>query len=220
MTPETTLPPATPSIPDNFISVTTDRQSFMVGYVDGDKFAGRPVFSATDITLSEEESVDLIFRVINEHVGDSSCIAVYQLWLYENDTVYIPEKLLSFMITVTDEINDYEEYAILYINDNLEVTKLPCEMKNNILSFNNANAGYFALIGNRKISEPENTPDVPVATHVPSENKDGVSPGTFVISLIITAFIALWIGVGIGFVIWGKNKKKTRYSSRKTGGWY
>lgn len=219
--PDITLPPSTPVIPENFISTVTDKQTFMVGYVDGDKFDGSPILEVIDITLSEEESADLIYRAINENLGELSCIAVYKLWLVENESIFIPEKLLTFIMTTTDEMNNYEEYSILYINDSLEVTKLPYTFENGVLSFNNANSGYFALVGKSKISIPENTPDVPSTTHVPSvDNDDVVSPGTFIISLIVTAFISLWVGVGIGFLIWGKNKKKTRYSSRKTGGWY
>ena len=207
------------TVPENWLTFEKENQKFAIGYVDGSSFSGEPVFTVTEITDFDGESADLILETVNSNSNGYSCLAIYKMWLAVDDLAYIPEKVIGITFSSVDSLNNYEEYVVLYINDSLETTELECSLDDGVFSFNNSNAGYFALMGKDSQKVPERTNDISVITPIPQDDK-GVSPGTLIILIIVTAFISLWIGIGIGFIIWGKNSKKTRYSSQETGGWY
>ena len=207
------------TVPENWLTFEKENQKFAIGYVDGSSFSGEPVFTVTEITDFDGESADLILETVNSNSNGYSCLAIYKMWLAVDDLAYIPEKVIGITFSSVDSLNNYEEYVVLYINDSLETTELECSLDDGVFSFNNSNAGYFALMGKDSPKVPERTNDISVITPIPQDDK-GVSPGTLIILIIVTAFISLWIGIGIGFIIWGKNSKKTRYSSQETGGWY
>ena len=213
--------PYTPvfTIPENWLSYENNDRKFAVGYVDGSDFSGNPIFTVTEMADFDGESADLLLEAVGKYDGEYSCLAIYKMWLTENDSVYIPEKIIGFLLSLPEQSNEYKEYVVLYINDKLEVTPIDYSLNDGVLAFNNSNAGYFAVMGKLSSSILNQTDTPPEATPL-AEDDSGISPGTLIILIIITAFISLWIGIGIGFIIWGKNSKKTRYSSQETGGWY
>ena len=213
--------PYTPvfTIPENWLSYENNDRKFAVGYVDGSDFSGNPIFTVAEIADFDGESADLLLEAVGKYDGEYSCLAIYKMWLTENDSVYIPEKIIGFLLSLPEQSNEYKEYVVLYINDKLEATPIDYSLNDGVLAFNNSNAGYFAVMGKLSSSIQNQTDTPPEATPL-AEDDSGISPGTLIILIIITAFISLWIGIGIGFIIWGKNSKKTRYSSQETGGWY
>ena len=190
-----------------------------MGYVDGSDFSGNPIFTVAEMADFDGESADLLLGAVGKYDGEYSCLEIYKMWLTENDSVYIPEKIIGFLLSLPEQSNEYQEYVILYINDKLEATPIDYSLNDGVLAFNNSNAGYFAVMGKLSSGILNQTDTPPEATPL-AEDDSGISPGTLIILIIITAFISLWIGIGIGFIIWGKNSKKTRYSSQETGGWY
>ena len=213
--------PYTPvfTIPENWLSYENNDRKFAVGYVDGSDFSGNPIFTVAEMADFDGESADLLLGAVGKYDGEYSCLEIYKMWLTENDSVYIPEKIIGFLLSLPEQSNEYQEYVILYINDKLEATPIDYSLNDGVLAFNNSNAGYFAVMGKLSSSILNQTDTPPEATPL-AEDDSGISPGTLIILIIITAFISLWIGIGIGFIIWGKNSKKTRYSSQETGGWY
>ena len=211
--------PPTYTAPENYVTHVYNNQFFAVGYVDGSPFPGLLTLDISDITFSNEENADLIYETISEHLNGKTCVALYEIWLRTDTEIFIPEKIVSIRLSNIDRMNGFDNFEVLYITDTLEVNRLLCENTDGMMMFNNPNMGYFVLIGT-EIEQNTEAPEVTQGSAVSVGTKEGISPGTFIISLILAVFVSLWIGVGIGYVIWGKNKKSSRYSGRSAGGWY
>ena len=167
-----------------------------------------------------------IIQSIRAQEGDKDIFAYFELELQMNGRKVSPDTTLNIEIENVDIFTKYQKITIFSISEN-DVLKIFPESETEKAKFSTFTLGKFVAAGvlNPEASpEPESTAGATpslqnseTAGIIPtgdssSINKnigsDSVSAGAFVFWLLAALVIGIWLGIIIGYVLWGRYKTK------------
>ena len=92
---------------------------------------------------------------ISDLLKEKNIIGLYDISLYDVNLVKksVNNSLITIKIPLTDELKGYEDYKIVYINDNNEISSEVFESKvsEDYIEFNTTHLSMFGIIGTKKI---------------------------------------------------------------------
>ena len=92
---------------------------------------------------------------ISDLLKEKNIIGLYDISLYDVNLVKksVNNSLITIKMPLTDELKGYEDYKIVYINDNNEISSEVFESKvsEDYIEFNTTHLSMFGIIGTKKI---------------------------------------------------------------------
>lgn len=181
---------------------------------------------AVNVKLSNINTLSpQIIQLIRAQEGDKDIFAYFELELQMNGRKVSPDTTLEIQIEKAGIFEKYQQISIFSISESGELKPFT-ETETEEINFRTNVLGKFVAVGvlNTEISpETENaagtTPPLQnsetegiISTSDPSKGKESsggaISAGAFVFWLFAALVIGIWIGVFIGFVLWGRYKTK------------
>jgi len=106
----------------------------------------------TDVIISKKLE-------ISEDLKEKNVIELFDISLFDANLVKknVSNSLITIKIPLTEELKAYENYKVIYINENNEITDEIFEVKvdTDYLEFNTTHLSLFGIIGTKKVVEEE-----------------------------------------------------------------
>ena len=167
-----------------------------------------------------------VIQSIRSQEGDKDIFVYFELELQMNGRKVSPDTTLNIEIENTDIFEMYQKITIFSISEN-EVLKIFPESENEKACFSTFTLGKFVAAG---VLNPDVSPETEsTAGTTPSlqnsetagiiptgdsssvnknDGSDSISAGAFVFWLLAALVIGIWMGIIIGYVLWGRYKTK------------
>ena len=167
-----------------------------------------------------------IIQSIRSQEGDKDIFVYFELELQMNGRKVSPDTILDIEIENIDIFEKYQKITIFSISEN-EVLKIFPESETEKAKFSSFTLGKFVAAG---VLNPETSPEaentagatptlqnsetagiIPTDDHLSknkNDNNDSISAGAFVFWLLAALVIGIWVGIIIGYVLWGRYKTK------------
>ena len=167
-----------------------------------------------------------IIQSIRAQEGDKDIFVYFELELQMNGRKVSPDTTLDIEIENVDVFEKYQKITIFSISEN-EVLKIFPESETEKAKFSSFTLGKFVAAG---VLNPEASPEaestagatptlqnsetagiIPTDNHSSTNknnNGDSISAGAFVFWLLAALVIGIWVGMVIGYVLWGRYKTK------------
>lgn len=220
----TELPEATPT-PTPINNVITTMGDFSLHAMFADK---RIVDKDLSINVQKLDINDITPHVIQEvraQDGDKDIFLYFKLTLQLNGRDTVQDSVIDIEINANEILEEYQNMSLFRVKDN-QVIKVTDEETDDFIKFSADELGTFLVIGvkNPELSNPTEKPqnsaptlqegDVagimsPGVTKPSDDSSAGaITPGAFVFWIIAALVIGLWLGLGIGYILWGRYKTK------------
>lgn len=166
-----------------------------------------------------------IIQAVRAKDGDKDIFLYFKLTLQLNGRDTVQNSVIDIEINGNEIIAEYQSISLFRVNNN-QVTKVTDEETDGNIKFSASELGTFLVIGvknpqasNKTENPQQNSPtlqtDDPAGIITPgstgttdNENKGSITPGAFVFWIIAALIIGLWLGLGIGYILWGRYKTK------------
>ena len=168
-----------------------------------------------------------IIQSIRAQQGDKDIFLCFELELQMNGRTVSPDTTLDIEIENTDIFGKYQKITVFSISGN-EVLKIFPESETDKVKFSTITLGKFVAVGvsinpdnsfesestasaTPTLQNGEGTGIIPtgdLSSSLKNNSSDSISAGAFVFWLLAALVIGIWIGVFIGFVLWGRYKTK------------
>lgn len=226
-TPENSAAPISPSIPTpkkNIIG-SIGNISLTAEYIDNGLFEENSAINAEKNALNDIS--EDIFNAIREQDRNRDIFSIFKLSLVCNGRETGQKNTLCIKIDRVDVFAEYEDICIFLVSENNTVKKIDTVTENDFFSFNMNNAGTYIAAGIAVPSEsPIPTEDTSINTTLPNYSSEGIitlsptnqhkqsigdseiTPGAFVFWIAFALVFGVWVGIGIGFILWGRYKSK------------
>lgn len=222
-TSEAGIATATPK-PQNLIESIGDFDLY------GEYIDGRIVednIAINTIIYGEESITEELISAVRAQNGNQDIFSIINLELLQNGRPINQPAVIKVYIDSTEVFSGFENITLYKIIDNNNIVNIATTNENNIITFETEKLGKYIVCGEKEQIETTNpqetkkplqeTADAGIITtnlptEVPKEEETGLmSPGAFVFWLILVLIIGLWIGLGIGYFLWGRYKSKKNY---------
>ena len=167
-----------------------------------------------------------IIQSIRAQEGDKDIFVYFDLELQMNGRKVSPDTTLDIEIENSDIFEKYQKITIFSVSDN-EVLKIFPESETEKVKFSTFTLGKYVAAG---VLNPEASPEaestagatsplqnsetagiIPTSDPLSASkknNSDSISAGAFVFWLLAALVIGIWVGMVIGYVLWGRYKTK------------
>ena len=204
--------------------------SLKAEYTDNRVFAENTAINVMELSINSISGQ--VLHSIRSQEGDMDIFSVFQLTLICNGREIPQETELNVKIEQNGVFSSYENLCVFKITDNATAQRMETNVANGFISFNAVELGTFVVTG---VYLPSNsalpTNSIQISPTLQSNETAGiitpgttsdsightndeegvVTPGAFVFWLIISIIAGIWIGIGIGFILWGRYKTKKIY---------
>ena len=194
-------------------------------YTDNSVFEENMAVLMKDLSKSADADSDI--QAIRAVEKERDIFSIFELSLQKNGRDVAVTKGLHIQIQLQGALEGYDHISVLQIDPSGSAALVESTVEAGNIKFTVNALGKFALVGDAlNPTPPAAAPPSPGATlqnggnagiiSPPAEGEadatpgaDGVvTPGAFVFWLIITLIIGIWIGIGIGYILWGRYKTK------------
>lgn len=177
--------------------------------------------------LSQNADADSDIQAIRVVEKERDIFSIFELSLQKNGRDVVVTKAMNIRIALQGTLEGYDHISVLQIAPSGVATIVESTVEAGYLKFTTNALGKFALVGDAlNPTPPAAVTPSPGATlqnggnaGIISPSAEGgadaspgaegvVTPGAFVFWLIITLIIGIWIGIGIGYILWGRYKTK------------
>ena len=215
-------PTATPTPINNLIATMGD---FSLHAMFEDKRIVDENLSINVTKLNIHDISSQIIQDIRAQEGDKDIFLYFNLSLQLNGRDTIQNSIIDIEINENETIAEYQNISLFRVKDG-RVIKVTDEETDGNIKFSAGELGNFLVIG-VKNPETSNKTEAPShssptlqeghiagimspGVHKPSEksNAGTITPGAFVFWIIAALVIGLWLGLGIGYILWGRYKTK------------
>jgi|GEM_PF-2233274 hypothetical protein len=190
-------------------------------------------------TIRENHEMDLIIHAVRTVERDHDIFSMFHIVLQKNGRDIELTKRMNIRIEQSGNFADYDNISVFQIDAAGSAQKLESKTENGYICFTTDTFGAFVLTGIQTLGVPETPSQTPASTTptlqnggntgiIPSsqtaggynnENNDGVvTPGAFVFWLILMLVVGIWIGIAIGYIMWGRYKMKKNATGPKVIG--
>lgn len=167
-----------------------------------------------------------VIQSIRAQEGDKDIFVYFELELQMNGRKVSPDTTLDIEIENVDIFEKYQKITIFSISEN-EVLKIFPESETEKAKFSSFTLGKFVAAG---VLNPEASPEaestagatptlqngetagiIPTDDHSSTNknnNNDSISAGAFVFWLLAALVVGIWVGMVIGYILWGRYKTK------------
>lgn len=219
--PEAIVTP-TPTPVNNVISVIGD---FSLNAMYADKRVVDENLSINVKNLNINDISPQIIQEVRAKDGDKDIFLYFNLALQLNGRDTVQNSVIDIEINGNEIIAQYQNISIFRVKNN-QVTKVTDEETDGNVKFSTSELGSFLVTGiknpqfSNKTEAPQQSPETlqtddyagiisPGTTAVPDKGNAGtITPGAFVFWIIAALIIGLWLGLGIGYILWGRYKTK------------
>lgn len=206
------------------------------GYADNSAFVDDMAVLVKEIRESEEAEV--LIQAVRAAERDQDIFSIFHMTLQKNgrDTEFT--KQMNIRIEQSGVFASYDNISVYGIDDAGTARKLETKIENGYICYTADAMGTFALTGmllpdhteapspspviSPTLQNDGNTGIIPPSQSAAgngSENREGVvTPGAFVFWLILALLVGIWVGIGIGYILWGRYKTKKNYTGPKVIG--
>lgn len=165
-----------------------------------------------------------IISAVRAQNGNQDIISMIRLELVQNGRPINQAGKLKIYINNETFFNDFENLSLYKINGKEIIENIEIKLENEYIIFETKELGDYVVCGEKAIAEA--TPGVVTnkplqeneatgiittnsPTTTPNSAEEGLlTPGGFVFWLIVALIIGLWVGLGIGYILWGRYKSK------------
>lgn len=195
-------------------------------YVDGRKVEENVAINT--IKYDEGSITEDIISAVRTQNGNQDIFSIISLELLQNGRPISQPAVIKVYIDSKGVFSGFENISLYKIIDNQKVINIATTTENNIIMFETEELGKYVVCGDKEQIEATTKPletkkplqeatdagiiTTNLPTGMPKEEEAGLmSPGAFVFWLILVLIIGLWIGLGIGYILWGRYKSKKNY---------
>lgn len=207
--------------PDNIVESIGDFKLYGE-YIDGSKIEKNVAINT--INYGETSITAEIISAVRAQNGNQDIISMIRLELVQNGRPINQEGKLKIYINNETFFNDFENLSLYKINEKEIIENIEIKLENEYIIFETKELGDYVVCGEKAIAEA--TPGVETnkplqeneatgiittnsPTTTPNSAEEGLlTPGGFVFWLIVALIIGLWVGLGIGYILWGRYKSK------------
>lgn len=168
-----------------------------------------------------------IIKSVRAQEGDKDIFLYFNLSLLMNGREYPVNSQLDIYMEQTGILAEYSNLLLFKVTES-GVSSVTVEEKEGKIIFSDNSLGLFLFVGIRNHDAPIETNDPSQSSPTLQEgetagiispgatagangnNARGITPGAFVFWIIISLVVGLWIGIGIGFVLWGRYKTRKK----------
>ena len=217
-------PPPEPTPVVNEIGSTGDLK-IRASYEDNSVFDDNMAINA--VVLHENGEIESIISAVRVIEREQDIFSVMRLSLQRNGRDTNLTKRINIRVEQTEAAAEYRDISVFYVDEAGVARKLDASEENGYISFMTDVLGIFVLsgAGDGGIISPTNEPDATPSLQtggntgiIPSSEagtdtdnegiSETVSPGAFVFWLFLALIVGIWIGIGIGYILWGRYKAK------------
>lgn len=220
---ETEAPTIEPTPIVNEIGSTGDIK-VRASYEDNGIFDDNMAINTID--MSESGEIDSVINAVRsiEREQDIFEVMLFSLQINGRDTALT--KRINIRVEQTEAFAAYRDVSVFFVNDAGSAEKLDAAAENGCISFTTDALGIFVLtgIGEHGAATPSQEPNsthslqtgdnagIISPSHIADTNEgdisDTISPGAFVFWLFLAIVVGVWLGIGIGYILWGRYKVK------------
>lgn len=213
-----------PTQPPNIIKSIGDFNLY-AEYIDGTKVEENAAINVT--ILGDEAFTEEIISSIRGQNGNQDIFIIFTLELQQNGRPMRQHTPVDLFIDNAGIFTEYENLNFYKIKEDNSASRFEVTQNEQYIMFEADELGKYVVCGEKKgeelaTDEPQQTAPLQddtqtsiIPTIGPTKTPEGdnvVTAGAFVFWLVVALILGLWIGLGIGFVIWGRyrNKKNNR----------
>lgn len=180
-------------------------------------------------TIRENHEMDMMIHAVRTVERDHDIFSMFRIVLQKNGRDTELTKRINIRIEQSGVFAGYDNISVFRIDAAGSARKLETKTENGYICFTTDTFGAFALTGIQNSGAPETPSQAPASISPtlqnggntgiipPSQTARGnnnvnndsvVTPGAFVFWIILMLVVGIWIGIGIGYIIWGRYKTK------------
>ena len=217
----TEIPTASPTPVPNIINSFGDFD-LIAGYSDNRIVDENLSISVTNKNI-KELSIQAI-QAIRAQEGEKDIFAYFNLMLQMNGREIDSQDSIDIKIKKNGIFKDYQNITIFKVTQE-GVYKIATVSDTDMIIFSITELGQYVATGvlnpdvSQETEDPgnslptlqngENTGIIPTLKPIPSKNDEGaITPGAFIFWLLTALVIGLWVGILVGYILWGRYKTK------------
>ena len=206
------------------------------GYSDNSIFESDMAVNVREIR--DEAETEPFIRAVRQIERDQDIISIFEITLQKNGRDTELTKQLNIRIEQSGQFLSYDTISVFRIDTAGMAHRLETTVEYGYICYTTAELGTFALSGVLLPGQTEAPTELPSAS--PTLQNDGntgiitppgtdaesgrdteegiVTPGAFVFWLVLALLLGFWIGIGIGYLLWGRYKTKKTHSGPRVIG--
>ena len=182
--------------------------------------------------LNESTDTNNIIEAVRNIEKDKDIFYIFELSLQKNGRDTEVTKQMNIRIEQKDTLEQYTDISVFKIDSSGFAHAVDSRTDNGYILYTASELGRFVLTGvsANNTANPNPTPGnnttlqsggvtgiiSPKPPEAENNAGDGiVTPGAFVFWLALAIIIGIWIGIGIGYILWGRYKSKKIYKGPK-----
>ncbi len=166
-------------------------------FINGTQLHIKDVFNKLDTHTNQQMNSSL-----NRHFNGYELIALYNIHLTYKDVLIQPDGMITIILKIPGNIDQYEDIKAVYVNDNGDVVEYPFIIKDGFIYIETNHFSYYGIIAKAKESLSDNSFNI-------SQNETQNQVADTSDTTLINAYAMMGL-VSLGAVAWLEKKKYIR----------
>ena len=166
-------------------------------FINGTKLHIKDVFNKLDTNTSQQ-----LNNRLNEHFNGYELIALYDIHLTYKDVLIQPNGMVTIILKISGNIDQYEAIKAVYVNANGDVVEYPFIIKDGFIYIETNHLSYYGIIAKAKKILSDNSIDI-------SQNETQNEVVDTSDNTLINAYALMGL-ISLGAVVWLEKKKYLR----------